>query len=153
MSDGNDRKPGEQEARADAAIVDPMATWRSFSNATMDSWAKTMVQWVNTDDFAKSTGALLNAYMEASHPQKQIYEQMMTRALAQSNMPSREDILSLAERLTHIEMRLDDIDAKLDLAIGRPAEPGRAAAPDVAARASVKKSTRAKKKTIPGKRK
>ncbi len=53
MSDGNDRKPGEQEARADAAIVDPMATWRSFSNATMDSWAKTMVQWVNTDDFAK----------------------------------------------------------------------------------------------------
>jgi len=29
-------------------------------------------------------------------------------------MPTRTDITSLAERLTHIEMRLDDLEARLD---------------------------------------
>jgi len=29
-------------------------------------------------------------------------------------MPSRADVLSLAERFTNVEMRLDDMDAKLD---------------------------------------
>jgi hypothetical protein len=29
-------------------------------------------------------------------------------------MPSRADFVSLAQRLTNIEMRLDDLDAKLD---------------------------------------
>jgi hypothetical protein len=29
-------------------------------------------------------------------------------------MPSRADVISLAERLTHIEMRLDDLEAKLE---------------------------------------
>ena len=29
-------------------------------------------------------------------------------------MPTRTDITGLAERLTHIEMRLDDLEAKLD---------------------------------------
>jgi hypothetical protein len=38
----------------------------------------------------------------------------MTQVLTQLNMPIRTDITSLAERLTHIEMRLDDLEAKLD---------------------------------------
>jgi hypothetical protein len=29
-------------------------------------------------------------------------------------MPSRADVVSIAERMTNIEMRLDDLDAKLD---------------------------------------
>jgi hypothetical protein len=38
----------------------------------------------------------------------------MAQSLRQLNMPTREDFVGLAERLTHIEMRLDDLDAKLD---------------------------------------
>jgi hypothetical protein len=38
----------------------------------------------------------------------------MTQVFTQLNMPMRSDVTSLAERLTHIEMRLDDIEAKLD---------------------------------------
>jgi len=34
--------------------------------------------------------------------------------LQQMSLPSRKEVLNLAERLTHIEMRLDDMDAKLD---------------------------------------
>ena len=38
----------------------------------------------------------------------------MLRALEQLSMPSRPDFTALAERVTHIEMLLDDMDAKLD---------------------------------------
>ncbi|MCP4425274.1 MAG: hypothetical protein GY803_12330 [Chloroflexi bacterium] len=34
--------------------------------------------------------------------------------MQQMNLPSREQIVSLAERLTHVEMRVDDIEAKVD---------------------------------------
>jgi hypothetical protein len=38
----------------------------------------------------------------------------MLQALQQLSMPSRADVISVAERLTNVEMKLDDIDAKLD---------------------------------------
>ena len=38
----------------------------------------------------------------------------MLKTLEQLAMPSRADIVSIAERMTNIEMRLDDMDAKLD---------------------------------------
>ena len=36
----------------------------------------------------------------------------MTQTLANLNLPSRDDVTRLAERLTNIEMRLDDLDAQ-----------------------------------------
>ena len=38
----------------------------------------------------------------------------MAAGLAQSQLPSRQELAALAERFTHVEMRLDDMDAKLD---------------------------------------
>jgi polyhydroxyalkanoate synthesis regulator phasin len=47
-------------------------------------------------------------------PFRRLLETAMTQVLTQLNMPTRSDITSLAERLTNIEMRLDDLDTKLD---------------------------------------
>ncbi len=38
----------------------------------------------------------------------------MAQAMAQLNLPTRDDVTRIAERLTNIEMRLDDLEAKLD---------------------------------------
>jgi hypothetical protein len=38
----------------------------------------------------------------------------MLQALQQMSMPSRADFCSLAERATHIELKLDDMDARLE---------------------------------------
>ena len=38
----------------------------------------------------------------------------MLKTLEQLSMPTRADVVSIAERMTNIEMRLDDLDAKLD---------------------------------------
>lgn len=93
---------------------DPFEAWRSMRDATMKTWAETMVQTVNTEAYAQATGALLDSYLTATAPFREIVEKMVTQALQASNMPTRSDVISLAERLTNLELRLDDLDSKLD---------------------------------------
>ncbi len=80
----------------------------------MDAWGKTMVEMVNSEAYAQATGAMLDTYMTVSAPFREAVEKAMLKTLEQMAMPSRADVVSLAERMTNIEMRLDDLDAKLD---------------------------------------
>lgn len=93
---------------------DPFEAWRGIRDANMDAWAKFMVDAVNSEAYTKATGSMLETYLSASGPFREVLEETMLRTLGQLNMPSRADFVSLAQRLTHIEMRLDDLDAKLD---------------------------------------
>jgi polyhydroxyalkanoic acid synthase PhaR subunit len=95
-------------------VFDPFEAWRKMQEVNMDAWSKAMVQAVNTESYAKATGALLDAYLTASNPFREALEKTMRQALQQLSMPTRDDFVSLAERLTNIELRLDDMDAKLD---------------------------------------
>jgi hypothetical protein len=98
---------------------DPLETWRNMRDATLDAWSKAMVEAVNSEAYASATGAMLDASLSASAPFREALEKSMVQTLLMLNLPSRADFESLAERMTHLEMRLDDIDAKLD-GLGRP---------------------------------
>ncbi len=52
--------------------------------------------------------------MSASAPLREAVDKSMLQALQQLSLPSRQEVAALAERFTNVEMRLDDIDAKLD---------------------------------------
>ena len=93
---------------------DPVGAFREVRDNYLDVWAKTMVDAVNSDAYAKATGTMLDTYLTASSPFREALEKSMLQALAQLSMPSRADFISLAERLTNVEMKLDDLDAKLD---------------------------------------
>jgi hypothetical protein len=93
---------------------DPFEAWRGMRDVTMDAWAKAMIQAVNSEAYAQASGTMLDAYLTASVPFREMLEKAMTQALEHLEMPSRADFNTLAERLTNIEMRLDDMDAKLD---------------------------------------
>jgi polyhydroxyalkanoate synthesis regulator phasin len=93
---------------------DPTGMFKSMRDAGMDAWSKMMIQMVNSETYAQATGKMLDAWLTGSAPFRKMIESTMTQALTQLNMPTRTDIISLAERLTHIEMRLDDLEAKLD---------------------------------------
>ena len=67
---------------------------------------------------------MLDVWLSNSAPFRKVIEKAMTQALANLNMPSRDDVTRLAERLTNIEMRLDDLDAKLDQVLQRRAAVG-----------------------------
>jgi hypothetical protein len=102
----------------------PSEMWRELRDAYLDAWAKIMSDTVQSESYAQNSGAMLDACLTASAPFRQAMEKSMVSALEQLNMPSRPDFVSLAERMTNIEMRLDDMDAKLDRivqALGKPA--------------------------------
>lgn len=120
------------DPRANGARFDPMAPWREMRDAYLDVWAKTMVETVNSEAYAKATGGMLDAYLSVSAPFRDAVEKAIVQALQQLSMPSRTDVIGLAERMTNVELRLDDIDAKLDQIlrgqISRPATASRRAA-------------------------
>jgi hypothetical protein len=98
---------------------DPSGAWRQGRDVYLDAWAKAMVEAVNSDQYAKATGAMLDSYLTASSPFREVLEKSMLRVLQQLSMPTRPDFIALAERVTNIEMRLDDMDAKLDRLVKR----------------------------------
>ena len=93
--------------------LDPFGLMRTMRDANMDTWSTFMQQFVNSDEYAQASGAMMDTYFTTSEPLRRALAQVMTQVLAQLNMPTREDVISLAERLTNIEMRLDDLDARL----------------------------------------
>ena len=102
---------------------DPSGMFKGMRDANMDAWSKMMIELVNTDAYAEATGAMLNTWLTTSGPFRKVMEDSMAKTLEQLNMPSRDDLTRMAERLTNLEMRLDDLDAKLDEAL-RPSQCG-----------------------------
>ena len=93
---------------------DPTGLFQEMRNNSMDAWSKMMIQFVNSEAYAKATGMTLDAWLRSLAPFRKVTETAMSQVLAAANMPTRADVVSLAERLTHIEMRLDDLEAKLE---------------------------------------
>ena len=103
MSDNNDKFDP----------LDPTGMLKEMRNAGMDAWAKAMIEFVNTEAYAESTGKMLDTWLSGSGPFRKAIEVSVTQTLNSLNLPTRDDVTRLAERLTNIEMRLDDLDAKL----------------------------------------
>jgi hypothetical protein len=101
---------------------DPTGYFKELRDSGMDAWSKLMLQTVNSEAYAKATGTLLDTWLTNSVPFRKALEAAMTQVLTGLCMPTRADVISLAERLTNIEMRLDDLEAKLDEAL-RPRKP------------------------------
>ena len=100
-----------------AKQFDPLESFRGLRDVYLDAMAKTMVETVNSEGYAKATGAMLDATLSVSAPVREGLEKTMVQALQQLSLPSRQDVIVLAERFTNMEMRLDDMEAKLDRAL------------------------------------
>jgi polyhydroxyalkanoate synthesis regulator phasin len=107
---------------------DPFEPFREMRDAYLDAMSKTMVETVNSEAYAKASGAMLDWSLTAASPIRDAMEKSMLQAMQQLSLPSRQEIAALAERFTNIELRVDDLDAKLDrvldlLAHMRPTPP------------------------------
>lgn len=93
---------------------DPFEPFRSMRDAYLDAISKSMIEAVNTEGYAQATGAMLDYYLSATAPLREALDQSMAQALQHLCLPSRQDVIGLAERFTNVEMRLDDLDGKID---------------------------------------
>lgn len=125
------------ETQEKASAADPFEPFRTMRDSYLDAMAKSMVEAVNSEAYAQATGTMLESYMAAAAPFREAMDKSMKHALQQLSLPSREEVAALAERFANLEMRLDDMDAKLgtilrllrkDKAAGeansKPAKPG-----------------------------
>src|ERR1039457_6900730 len=101
-------------AEKEATAVDPFEAFRRMRDTYLEGMSKAMIDAVNSEEYAQATGTLLNDYLTLSAPFRQAMDKAMIMALEQFSLPSRQQVMALAERFSNFEMRLDDIDAKLD---------------------------------------
>jgi hypothetical protein len=99
---------------SNSKAADPFEAFRGVRDSYLDAMSKVMINAVNSEEYAKATGAMLNGTMMLSAPFREAMDKAMVAALQQTSMPSRQEVAALAGRLTNIEMRLDDMDSKLD---------------------------------------
>jgi polyhydroxyalkanoic acid synthase PhaR subunit len=113
---------------AEKTTVDPLAMWREWVAQSERQWNAFLNQAMATDEFSKAMGRFMDFYLNL---QKGMNE-TMSRYLQLVNMPSRQEVLALGERLSGIDERLSRIEALL---AGRAVGPdGSTAAPPAANR-------------------
>ncbi len=112
--------PQKNGTPEDGTPVDAFEAFRGVRDAYLDAVSKVMIKSVNTEEYAKASGAMLDGYLTAFAPVREVLDRAMVVALENLSLPSRQQVISLAERFTNLEMRLDDMDAKLDRLIESP---------------------------------
>ena len=91
-----------------------LKSWQTLRDASLETWSKMMIDLVNSEAYSQATSQWLDTYLTVSQPFQRMLDTTMTQVLTRLNMPMRSDVTSLAELLTNVEMRLDDLDARLD---------------------------------------
>jgi hypothetical protein len=103
---------------------DPTGMFKNMRDANMESWSRMMIEFVNSEAYAKATAVMLDAWLASSMPFRKAMETAMKQTLGQLQMPTRDDVISLAQRLTQIETRLDDLEATLEERLPLRRKPG-----------------------------
>lgn len=83
----------------DTINLDPFRLWREWYQKSEKSWSDAVTQLMGDDRFAKSAGKYLQ---EALHAQR-MFTEAMAKYLANLNLPSRSDVLSLSDRVGKVE--------------------------------------------------
>jgi hypothetical protein len=102
------------EENSDQQAVDPFAQMITFYDSMSKSWAKVMSDAVASKSFAESMGQQVEGSLESMTVMQKQFGELYERYLQQMNLPTRKEMLGMAERLTKLEMAADDLDAKLD---------------------------------------
>jgi hypothetical protein len=103
---------------------DPFEQWRVTRDAYVDAWAKALNDVLKNEaakgDASKSAAsahnadAVLDALLTASAPFRDTLQKITTVALQQLGIPTRDDFADIADRMSKLGLRLEEIDAKLD---------------------------------------
>ena len=93
---------------------DPVKLVRDTRDAGMDAWAKLMLRLTSSHEYQRMQGFISRPTLLALAMFRKASDSTMGGVLGNLNMPSREEVLQISQRLTHIEMALDDLAAGLD---------------------------------------
>jgi hypothetical protein len=87
---------------------------RSVRDSAMEDLAKMTLAWTTSNTYQAINAAISRPALLATGILRKATRSATADVLAKLNMPSREDVLALSQRLTRIEMVLDDVGAGMD---------------------------------------
>jgi polyhydroxyalkanoate synthesis regulator phasin len=105
-----------------AASADLMAQWKQFVDQWIAAWSKALEQAMSTETFAQALGKQLEGFLNAGGPAKKAAEQQMEAGLSAFGVPSRSQVVSLAQQLVQLEDKVDGLEDRLDAILKRLAE-------------------------------
>ena len=98
---------------------DPLAVWRDL----LSQWEQNVNAIANRTMGSDEYSSSMNGAMAATLKLQETMRQFMATYLASANLPSRTEVLAIAERLGGVETRLDRMTALLErLAMPRSGE-------------------------------
>ncbi len=117
-----DPKPQQDQektagAKKEEAEFDPSQMMIQFYDNWTKTWASAMSEAATSKSFAESMGQQMESSLDTLALIRRQVNEFMELYLQQMSLPTRKEVLSLAERLTKIEMDLDDLDNKMDDAL------------------------------------
>jgi hypothetical protein len=107
-------KPSAGKRPPETNRVDPAGIFGLPGGEVTEMWANAMNDLVGSEASLEASTRAFDSYLTMSASAHRLISQFMGQILGQLNLPTQGEIISLAERLTNIEMRLDDLDARLD---------------------------------------
>ena len=93
---------------------DPFSQMVQFYDDWTRTWASAASEMVSSKSFADSMAQQLESTLSTTQLMRRQMSEIMEQSLQQMSLPTRKQVVSLAGRVTNVEMRLDDIEAKLD---------------------------------------
>jgi hypothetical protein len=85
-----------------------------FYDNFQKSWSGVISETVSSKSFAESMGQQLESSLDTMTLFRRQFGDIMEQYLQQMSLPTRKEVISIAKRLTQLEMAVDDLDAKLD---------------------------------------
>jgi hypothetical protein len=103
------KRPETPPAGKTPAPIDPLKAWRDWFVQNERQWSESLTQILKSEPVARTVGQEINASLYR--------QQMMTQGMATSlqslNLPTREDVIALGERIGQLEDAVARIEASL----------------------------------------
>ncbi len=105
---------GDENETTEQPQGDPFSQMLQFYDDWTKTWSGAASEMASSKTFADSMAQQLEASLSTTQLLRRQMAELMEQSMQQMSLPTRREVLNIAERMTNIEMRLDDMEAKLD---------------------------------------
>jgi hypothetical protein len=99
--------------KGQAAPVDPAALHK-FLDESLEMWTKALADIMGGEEYATAMGQLLSQNLAIQGAVKKAMEPYLEETLKAFNLPSRKQVLGVAEQLKTVESRIEGLEDRFD---------------------------------------
>jgi poly(hydroxyalkanoate) synthase III subunit E len=96
-----------------------MTQWKQFLDQWIAAWSRVLEQTMGTEAFAQVLGRQLEASLTAGGPAKKAADQQLEAGLASLGLPSRAQLIGVAQQIAQLEEKIEGVEDKLDAVLKR----------------------------------